>query len=91
MLPLLNNNERNALCLMQCSNLIYEVLFLYVAIMYISNRPLSEHLKPLKLFILDEESLEPLKCLFGPLSDFIFTFEPVFSGFCPQNAHYLGF
>ena len=29
-------------------------------------RPLSEPLKPLKAFILDEEPLEPLKCLFGP-------------------------
>ena len=41
--------------------------------------------------ILDEGPLEPLKCLFGPLSDFIFTFEPLFSAFCPQNAHYFGF
>ena len=40
-------------------------------------------LKPLKAFILREEPLEPLKCLFGPLSAFIFTFEPLFSAFCP--------
>ena len=51
-------------------------------------RPPSE---PLKAFILDEEPLEPLKCLFGPLSDFIFTFEPLFAAFCPQNVHNLGF
>ena len=54
-------------------------------------RPLSEPWKPLKAFILDEEPIEPLKCLFGPLSAFISTFEPLFSAFCPQNAHYLGF
>ena len=46
-------------------------------------RPLSDPLKPLKAFILDEEPLEPLECLFGPLSAFIFTFEPLFSAFCP--------
>ena len=49
-------------------------------------RPLSEHLKPLKAFILDEEPLEPLKCLFGPLSAFIFTLEPLFPTFC-QKSH----
>ena len=54
-------------------------------------RPLSEPLKPLKAFILDEEPLEPLKCLFGPLSAFIFTFEPLFFAFCPKNARYFGF
>ena len=48
-------------------------------------RPLSEPLKPLKAFILDEEPLEPLKCLFGPLSDFIFSFEPLFATFCPKD------
>ena len=55
------------------------------------SRPLSEPLKPIKAFILDEEPLEPIKCFFGPLSDFIFTFQPLFSEFCPQNVHYLGF
>ena len=53
---------------------------------FFRSRPLSEPLKPLKAII-----LEPLKCLSRPLSDFIFTFEPLFSAFCPKNAHYLGF
>ena len=48
-------------------------------------RPPNEPLKPLKAFILDEEPLEPLKCLFGPLSAFIFTFEPLFFAFCQKK------
>ena len=56
-----------------------------------SHRPPSEPLKPVKAFIVDKEPLEPLKCLLGPLSAFIFTFKPLFFAFSPQNAHYLGF
>ena len=48
-------------------------------------------LKSLKAFILDEESLEPLKCLLGPLRAFIFKFGPLFAAFYLQNAHYLSF
>ena len=35
-------------------------------------------------FIFDDEPLEPLEGVFGPLNDFI-TFEPLFASFCPQN------
>ena len=52
---------------------------------FVSSRPPSE---PLKAFILDEEPLEPLKCLFGPLTDFIFTFGPLFTAFSTQNLTY---
>ena len=48
-------------------------------------------LKPLKACILDEEPLEPLKFLFGPLSDIIFTFEPSLAAFRPQNVQNLSF
>ena len=51
-------------------------------------RPLSEALKPLKAFILEVEPLEPLKCIFGPLSDLIFSFEIFFAAFCPKNWYF---
>ena len=41
--------------------------------------------KTFKAFILDEEPLEPLKCLFGPLSAFISTLEPLFPTFCQKK------
>ena len=49
---------------------------------------LCEPLKPLKAFILDGELF---KCIFRPLSDFIFTFEPLFAAFCQKSRQYPSF
>ena len=47
-----------------------------------TSRPLSEPLKPLFWM---RSLLEHVKCRFGPLNDFIFTFEPLFATISPQN------
>ena len=53
-----------------------------------SVRTLGEPLKHLKIIILDEEPLEPLKCVLGPISDFNFISEPLYASFDMQNEHF---